>query len=69
MDAKMTYTGRPWATLRLEASLPEVESPEVDEISAFSLTRFGLDGRRGPRLGDPRNRRDHRMADRQALRR
>jgi len=44
MDVKLTYKGRPWATLRLEASLPEVESVEVDEISAFSLTQLGLDG-------------------------
>lgn len=44
MDVKLTYKGRPWATLRLEASLPEVESAEADEISAFSLTQLGFDG-------------------------
>lgn len=44
MDVKMTYKGRAWATLRLEASLPEAEGAEVEEISAFSLAQMGLDG-------------------------
>ncbi|MFZ1155544.1 MAG: nucleotidyl transferase AbiEii/AbiGii toxin family protein [Solirubrobacteraceae bacterium] len=44
MDVKMTYGGRPWATLRLEASPPGAERAEAEEISAFSLTQLGLDG-------------------------
>jgi len=44
MDVKMTYKGRPWATLRLEASPPGVERAEAEEISAFSLTQLGLHG-------------------------
>jgi hypothetical protein len=44
MDVKMTYRGRPWATLRLEASPPGAERAEAEEIGAFSLTQFGLDG-------------------------
>jgi Nucleotidyl transferase AbiEii toxin, Type IV TA system len=44
MDVKMTYRGRPWATLRLEASPPGAERTEAEEISAFSLTQLGLEG-------------------------
>jgi hypothetical protein len=44
MDVKMAYRGRPWATLRLEASPPGPERAEAEEISAFSLTQLGLDG-------------------------
>ena len=44
MDVKMTYRGRPWATLRLEASPPGTERIEAEDISAFSLTQLGLDG-------------------------
>jgi len=44
MDVKMTYKARPWATLRLEASPPEAQGAEMEEIGAFSLTQLGLDG-------------------------
>jgi hypothetical protein len=44
MDVKMTYRGRPWATLRLEVSPRGPERAEMEEISAFSLTQLGLDG-------------------------
>jgi hypothetical protein len=44
MDVKMTYRGRPWATLRLEASPPGAERTEAEEISAFSLAQLGLKG-------------------------
>jgi hypothetical protein len=44
MSVKMAYKGKPWATLRLEASGPEPGSDEVEQISAFSLTQLGLDG-------------------------
>ena len=44
MDVKMTYRGRPWATLRLEASPPGAERTEAEEISAFSLAQLGLHG-------------------------
>jgi hypothetical protein len=44
MDVKMSYRGRPWATLRLEASPPGAERVEAEAIAAFSLTRLGLDG-------------------------
>lgn len=44
MDVKMTYKHKPWATLRVEASPPEVNAVEAEQISAFSLTQLGLDG-------------------------
>jgi hypothetical protein len=44
MDVKMTYKGRPWATLRLEASPPGAEQAEAEDISGFSLTQLGLHG-------------------------
>jgi Nucleotidyl transferase AbiEii toxin, Type IV TA system len=44
MDVKMTYKHKPWATLRLEASPPEADAAESEQIAAFSLTRLGLDG-------------------------
>jgi hypothetical protein len=44
MDVKMTYKHKPWATLRLEASLPEADAAEPEQIAAFSLTELGLDG-------------------------
>ncbi len=44
MDVKMTYKGKAWATLRLEASPPEAQTAEPERIGAFSLTQLGLDG-------------------------
>jgi hypothetical protein len=44
MDVKMTYKGRPWATLRLEASPPGAEQAEAEDLSGFSLTKLGLHG-------------------------
>lgn len=44
MDVKMAYKHKPWATLRLEASPPEVDATEAEQIAAFSLTQLGLDG-------------------------
>jgi hypothetical protein len=44
MDVKMTYKHKPWATLRLEASPPETDAAEPEQIAAFSLTQLGLDG-------------------------
>ena len=40
----MTYKGKAWATLRLEASPPEAQTAEPERIGAFSLTQLGLDG-------------------------
>ncbi len=37
MSVKMTYRGKSWATLALEASGPEAGSDEAEQISAFSL--------------------------------
>jgi hypothetical protein len=44
MSVKMTYRGKSWATLQLEASGPEAGSDEAEQIGAFSLTQLGLDG-------------------------
>jgi hypothetical protein len=44
MDVKMTYKNKAWATLRLEASPPEVRAAESEAIRAFSLAQVGLDG-------------------------
>lgn len=44
MDVKLTYKSKPWATLLLEASPPEGQADESEQISAFSLTQLGLDG-------------------------
>jgi hypothetical protein len=44
MSVKMTYRGKSWATLQLEASGPEAGSDETEQIGAFSLTQLGLDG-------------------------
>jgi hypothetical protein len=44
LDVKMTYKRKPWATVRLEASLPEAHAAEPEQISAFSLKQLGLDG-------------------------
>lgn len=44
MDVKMAYKHKPWATLRLEASPPEADATEAEQIAAFSLTQLGLDG-------------------------
>ncbi len=44
MDVKMTFKGRAWATVQLEASGPEAGAAEAEPISAFSLTDLGLAG-------------------------
>jgi hypothetical protein len=44
MDVKMTYKHKPWATLRVEASLPEAGAAEPEKIAAFDLAPLGLDG-------------------------
>ena len=51
ISVKMAYKGKPWATLRLEASGPEPGSDEVEQISAFSLTQLGLTDRTKLRAG------------------
>jgi len=44
MDVKLTFKDKPWATVQLEASVPEAGAAEPELISAFSLTDFGLSG-------------------------
>lgn len=44
MNVRMTYKDKPWATLQLEVSGPEVGATEPEQISAFSLTHLGLAG-------------------------
>jgi nucleotidyltransferase AbiEii toxin of type IV toxin-antitoxin system len=44
MDVKMSYKHRPWATVRLEASFPEANAAEAEQVAAFSLVRLGLNG-------------------------
>jgi hypothetical protein len=44
MDVKLTFKGKPWATVQLEASPPEAGAAEPEMIGAFSLTELGLTG-------------------------
>lgn len=44
LDVKLTFKGRPWATVQLEASPPEAGAAEPELISAISLTELGLAG-------------------------
>lgn len=44
MDLKLTFKGKPWATVQLEASRPEANAAEPELIGAISLTELGLNG-------------------------
>ena len=44
MDVKLTFKGRPWATVQVEASPPEAAAAEPKPIGAISLTELGLAG-------------------------